>query len=264
MKYLYIPKGKSHSSFRGSTAVCGQIQTLMSAIASKGWKTVFTALKFFPCSTPPGLKGHDVTVMLRWNPSEASERREDFYFGSCQLQQQPVWTKGLLHDGFCLDVSAVFGDVHQPETFPVARLPALWVDAVLQKHFVPPPVHLGRELLAVLLSQLDVRRGVHPSSPRLISDQGRGTSFQELWGVVRFPLTGQDDAERAVHAVSVVGDGPGTRPRPEPLIAAVVLLRDSQGGAVPPTGADVLLIPTQELLITILSVGKCRRGKAFT
>lgn len=171
-------------------------------------------------------------------------------------QQQPVRADGLLHDGPRLDVVATFGDVDQPDVFSLALLPLFWVDAVLKNHFVRLPVHFGLERLAMLLCYLDVGRGVHPSAPRLPGDQGGGGGIQKLWFICRAPATGQDDAEGAVHVLSVVGDGPGVAPRPEPAVPAVILLYDPQGSPGPPTGTSVLLITTQELGVAILEVDR--------
>lgn len=170
------------------------------------------------------------------------------------LQQQPVWSDGLLHDGLGLEVAVVLGDVDHPEVVSLALHSLLRVDAVLQNHFVGLPVHLGLEPLAVLLRHLDVRRGVHSSAPLPLLHQGGGSSIQEAGLIGRAPLVGQDDAEGSVHVVSVVGDGPGVLPRPQPDVAVVILLADPQGDPVPPAGADVRLVATQVLGAAVLQV----------
>lgn len=169
-------------------------------------------------------------------------------------QQQPVRSDGLLYDGPRLDVVAAFGDVDQPDVFSLTLHPLLWVDAILKNHFVLPPVHFGRERLAVLLCYIDVWRGVHASAPRLLGDQTGGGGIQKLRLVGGGVSAGQDDAEGAVHVVSVVGHGPGVLPRPEPAVPAVISPLDLQGDPVPPTGTNVGLIPTQERGVTILEV----------
>ena len=171
-------------------------------------------------------------------------------------QQQPVRSDGLLHDGPGLDVVVALGDVDHPDVVSLALLPLLRVDAVLENHFVRLPVHLGLELLAVRLRHLDVRRGVHSSAPLAALDQGGGGSIQEAGLIGRAPFMGQDDAQGAVHVVSVVGDGPGVLPRPQPDVAVIILLGDLQGDPVPPAGADVRLVTTQVLGVAVLQLDR--------
>lgn len=170
--------------------------------------------------------------------------------GSCLPQQQPVWTDGLLHDGPRLDVVVAFRDVHQPHVLPVTLLSVFWVDAVLENHFVSLPVHLRCERLAEVLRHLDVWCGVHPPPSRLHSDYAGSAGVQESRLIVGSPVMGENDG--AVHDLSLVGDGPGVRPRPEPGIPIAVFLQDSQGHPVPSAGTNVFLITAQERLVAIL------------
>lgn len=172
--------------------------------------------------------------------------------GSHLLQQQAVRTDGLLHDGPGLDVVAVVRNVDQPHIFSLTLLPFLWVDAVLKNHFVCLTIRFGLEGFAVLLRRLDVRCGVHTSAPRSPIDHRGGSCIQELWLLAGATAMGQDDAKRAVHGLSVVGDGPGILSRPKPVVPIIILLYDPQGGTVPSAGSNILLITTQECVLAIL------------